>query len=92
MKKVQKCNKANFATKEDAVKKISDIKETDRGTKIKPRRSYYCKICQCFHLTSMTKKQQYSLKVKLDYSQELRKEIIKKEIEEEYYLKKFNIK
>ncbi len=51
----KECAKKSYLTKEEAIKKIADIKSED-GDHKKPIRSYRCDKCGNFHLTSWSKK------------------------------------
>lgn len=49
------CTKRSFLKKEDAVKRVAEIRANEDNNKI-PIRSYRCEICGNFHLTSWSKK------------------------------------
>ncbi|RYZ23031.1 MAG: hypothetical protein EOO10_21295 [Chitinophagaceae bacterium] len=67
----KKCNKALFATKEDAKAKLKAIsleppkdggKINKRGRPIKPIRVYFCSPCNGWHLTSYSKSKLAAIK------------------------------
>lgn len=52
------CQKATFETREEANERKREIQSEDDGRK-KPIRTYLCKRCRKYHLTSMSRKQYY---------------------------------
>lgn len=55
------CKKTSFETKEDAEKKLNEIKSLNNREKI-PTRSYKCVSCGYYHLTSWSNKKQKDFK------------------------------
>lgn len=72
------CEKKSFINKEEAVKRIEEIKSQE-GKNKKPIRSYRCEKCGNFHLTSWSKKVK-----KIVENKKIIKEITKLENEAEY--------
>ena len=79
------CDKKKaFETKEDAVKRISEIKEdVGKSKQQKPIRSYRCEICNKFHLTSWSKKEKQEIELKREIKKMYRAELVA-----EYWIKK----
>jgi hypothetical protein len=48
------CGKANYTSRREANIHIKELKRHSSRDKL-PRRSYYCKECQCYHVTSLKK-------------------------------------
>lgn len=75
------CIKKTFLTKNDADKRLSEIK-IEVGDK-KPIRSYRCEKCNFFHLTSWSKKTK-----KIIEDKKIIKKIRRIESEAEYWINK----
>jgi len=60
------CKKKEFASKEEAYKKIEAIKKAEEGNDNRiPLRAYVCPKCKKYHLTSFTKgKQQLIVRIR----------------------------
>lgn len=76
------CKKKTFLTKEDAVKRISEIQMEDGNNK-KPIRSYKCEKCGLYHLTSWSKNTK-----KIINNKKIFKELNRIEDEAEYWMDK----
>lgn len=51
---MESCNKRSFDAKEDADKRLKEIKKSKDKRKNTPTRSYKCKKCGKYHLTHMS--------------------------------------